>query len=149
MSRPSIPTRNLNLAQQLFSLRRMYPKGKGGITNPELIWQDQLVPTPLNRSYCTAVTYRLGSTPRTHVLRPSLVELSGGKRIPHLYSQKDQRLCLYLPGTGGWNSSKFISQTIIPWALVWLFYFEEWLLSGEWKGGGVHPPSENSTEGTK
>jgi hypothetical protein len=143
MSRPSIPTRNLNLAQQLFSLRRMYPKGKGAITHPELIWQDQLVPTPLSRSYCTAVTYRFGSAPRTHVLSPSLVELAGGRRIPHLYSQKDQWLCLYLPGTGAWNSSKFISKTIIPWALLWFFYFEEWLLSGEWKGGGVHPPSED------
>jgi hypothetical protein len=74
----------------------MYPKGKGAITHPGLIWQDQLVPTPLSRNYCTAVTYRFGSAPRTHVLRPSLVELAGGRRIPHLYSQKDQR-ALFIP----------------------------------------------------
>jgi hypothetical protein len=27
----------------------------------------------------------------------------------------------------------------LPWAAIWLFYFEEWLASGEWKGGGEHP----------
>ena len=32
-----------------------------------------------------------------------------------------------------------ISGTIVPWTILWLFYFEEWLMSDEWKGGGVHP----------
>ena len=32
-----------------------------------------------------------------------------------------------------------IDQTIVPWTILWLFYFEEWLDSNEWKGGGVHP----------
>jgi hypothetical protein len=149
MSRPSILTQKLNLAQQLFSLRQVYPEGKGAIRHPVLTWENQLTPTPLSRTYCTVVTYRFGSAPRTRVLSPSLVELAEGRSIPHLYSQKDQRLCLYLPGTGEWNSSRFISKTIIPWALLWFFYFEEWLLSGEWKGGGLHPPSEDQIEKDK
>ena len=143
MSSTSIPTRQLNLAQQLFSLQRMYPNGKGSITRAVLRWQNELAPTPLSRSYRTALTYRLQSAPQTHVISPSLVELAGGRRIPHLYSQEDQRLCLYLPGAGAWDSSKFTAGTIVPWALLWLFYFEEWLLSDEWKGGGVHPPSKD------
>jgi hypothetical protein len=32
-----------------------------------------------------------------------------------------------------------IDNTIVPWAILWLFYFEEWLSSDEWKGGGEHP----------
>jgi hypothetical protein len=32
-----------------------------------------------------------------------------------------------------------IDNTIVPWAILWLFYFEEWLWSDEWKGGGEHP----------
>lgn len=32
-----------------------------------------------------------------------------------------------------------IDQTIVPWAVLWFFYFEEWLLSDDWKGGGMHP----------
>jgi hypothetical protein len=143
MSRPLIPTLNLNLAQQLFSLRQFYPEGEGAIKHPVLTWEGQLTPTPLSRTYYTRVTYRVGSAPETRVLSPSLVELADGRRIPHLYSQKDRRLCLYVPGTNQWNSSKFISKTIIPWSLLWFFYFEEWLLSGEWKGGGVHPPSKD------
>lgn len=33
-----------------------------------------------------------------------------------------------------------IDQTVVPWTALWLFYFEDWLASGEWKGGGQHPP---------
>jgi hypothetical protein len=32
-----------------------------------------------------------------------------------------------------------IDQTIVPWAILWLFYYEEWLVSDDWKGGGEHP----------
>jgi hypothetical protein len=32
-----------------------------------------------------------------------------------------------------------LDQTIVPWAALWLFFFEEWLATDEWKGGGVHP----------
>lgn len=140
MSRNSIPTRQVNLAQQLASLQRVYREGKGAIRHPILTWEDRLAPTPLSRSYSTAVRYQLGLAPRTYVLGPSLVELANGRRIPHMYSQVEQRLCLYLPKAGEWNSSRFISETIVPWTSLWLFYFEEWLLSDEWKGGGVHPP---------
>ena len=143
MSRPSFPTQKLNLAQQLFSLRRFYSEGKGTIRHPVLMWENQLAPTPLSRTYSTAVKYQLGLPPRTYVLNPSLIELASGRRVPHLYSQVEQRLCLYLPNAGEWNSSKFISETIIPWTLLWLFYFEEWLLSDEWKGGGIHPPRKD------
>lgn len=31
-----------------------------------------------------------------------------------------------------------IDQTMVPWSILWLFYFEEWLVSNDWKGGGVH-----------
>lgn len=29
--------------------------------------------------------------------------------------------------------------TVVPWTSLWLFYFEDWLDSGEWRGGGMHP----------
>jgi len=29
-------------------------------------------------------------------------------------------------------------ETVIPWSFLWLFYFEEWLVSDVWSGGGVH-----------
>ena len=32
-----------------------------------------------------------------------------------------------------------LDQTIVPWTALWLLYFEEWLFSDEWAGGGVYP----------
>jgi hypothetical protein len=67
------------------------------------------------------------------------VEIAAGRRIPHIYSEAPLRLCLYLPGTGEWERHLRIDQTIVPWTYLWLGYFEEWLWSNEWKGGGKHP----------
>ena len=36
------------------------------------------------------------------------------------------------------NSSKLIANTIIPWTVEWLYYYELWLATGEWLGGGEH-----------
>jgi hypothetical protein len=32
------------------------------------------------------------------------------------------------------------------WATLWLFYFEEWLASDDWKGGGMHPEMDGDHE---
>lgn len=34
-----------------------------------------------------------------------------------------------------------LDQTIVPWTALWLYYFEQWLVSGDWHGGGQHPES--------
>ncbi|MEZ5659385.1 MAG: hypothetical protein R3E83_12920 [Burkholderiaceae bacterium] len=39
----------------------------------------------------------------------------------------------------GMVTRRSIADTIVPWTYEWLFYFEEWLVSDEWKGGGRHP----------
>jgi hypothetical protein len=46
---------------------------------------------------------------------------------------------LYKPGKGEWSPEMMLDKTVLPWVELWLFYFEEWLVSGEWKGGGEHP----------
>lgn len=73
---------------------------------------------------------------------PDLHELSGGRRLPHVYAQVPPRLCLYLPLTGQWRPELRLDQTMLPWAVIWLYYFEDWLESDEWKGGGEHPTEE-------
>jgi hypothetical protein len=35
-----------------------------------------------------------------------------------------------------------IDQTFVPWTALWLFYFEDWLTTNEWRGGGEHPPQK-------
>jgi len=54
---------------------------------------------------------------------PDLTIIAAGRRLPHVYEQKTSRLCLYLPRAHEWANC----------------YFEEWLISDEWKGGGEHP----------
>ncbi len=49
------------------------------------------------------------------------------------------RLCIYDPVDDDWQPSEFIVDRIIPWTIKWLFFHEEWVASGEWKGGGLHP----------
>jgi hypothetical protein len=82
-------------------------------------------------------------TPRVFVEDPDLLALADGRRLPHVYEQRPPRLCLYLPDTGEWTPAMRLDQSIVPWAVLWLFYFEEWLVSDEWKGGGVHPGENN------
>ena len=50
---------------------------------------------------------------------------------------KKVQICLYM--NSEFNSSKYLSNTIIPWAIEWLYYYELWLTTGKWLGGGRHP----------
>jgi hypothetical protein len=62
---------------------------------------------------------------------------SATEQIPHLYP--GEYLCLYRPKYLEWTSQDYIAETIIPWASLWLYYFEIWHAIGEWLGGGEHP----------
>lgn len=104
-----------------------------------LLWEFPARPTALSREYRLRIAYRYEDIPQVYVLGPDLVALSGGRQIPHVYQQKPTRLCLYLPEAREWLPSMFIDKTIVPWSYLWLFYFEDWLGTGEWKGGGIHP----------
>ena len=73
------------------------------------------------------------------VLSPNLNQLAAGRFLPHVYSIKPVRLCLNFPSYGEWTLDKSIAETIVPWAYLWLMYFEHWLATDEWQGGGKHP----------
>lgn len=130
----------LTAAKQYFHLRRMGPDGgEGQLRAGRLTWRIRIRPTPLSRVYLVRIDYQAGNTPRVFVEEPDIVALADGRRLPHVYGEDPVRLCLYLPGAFEWAGWMRIDTTIIPWAALWLFYFEEWLLSDEWKGGGQHP----------
>jgi hypothetical protein len=101
------------------------------------IWTGDLWPTALSDTYRIQVRYILGFNPKTYVLAPSLRTISDVEKIPHRYP--DGSLCLYQPKYGEWSGQRFISDTIIPWASLWLAHYEYWLATGEWHGGGEHP----------
>jgi len=139
MKFPSKKPVRLGIAQQLQFLKMTFPGSEGFLKNHKLFWQMHCHPTPLSRDYRIDLEYGEGTTPKVFVNDPCLADLAKGKEIPHLYQQKPARLCLYLPGNGEWTTDKPFSKTLIPWAAMWLFHFEDWLICGEWHGGGEHP----------
>ena len=113
--------------------------GAGTLRPGRFVWRYKTSPTPISRLYSVRLNYRIGSSPQAVVEEPDLCCLASGRQLPHVYEQKPPQLCLYLPGVGEWEPWMRIDRTIVPWSTVWLFYFEEWLVSDEWKGGGIHP----------
>ncbi len=111
-----------------------------------LVWRCDLSPTPLSRAYSVRIEYGRGWSPDVFVEKPDLPILAEGRKIPHVYSEEPVRLCLYLPGSGQWRPWMLLDQTIVPWAVLWLYFFEEWLRSGEWRGGGEHPDDGDKYE---
>ena len=64
--------------------------------------------------------------------------------LPHTFP--GDKLCLHLPGE--WSPKMYISHTTIPWTSEWLFYYEIWLISGSWDGGGHGEPAPGRTSNT-
>jgi hypothetical protein len=98
-------------------------------------WTGTVTPLDGCDEYRVRVEYRLGSSPRSRVVAPELHDRGEGRRIPHRYS--DGSLCLYFPPEDSWTPQKLIAQTIIPWISLWLYYYEVWLATGAWLGGGT------------
>lgn len=140
---------DLSLPQQFLFLKSSKTVGGEGALHPHILeWHFEAQPTPLSRCYQAVLTLEPGNTPDVRIVDPDLHVLSKGRDLPHIY-HNPARLCLYLPGTGQWDASKRLDLTIVPWTHLWLIYFEEWLSSDEWKGGGQHPGDEPEAAGNR
>lgn len=76
------------------------------------------------------------------LLQPTIRELAGDRKLPHVFRGVGDPLCLFYAPAREWNSSMLIARTIVPWTCEWLFHFEAWLFTGKWDGGGVHHDPE-------
>jgi hypothetical protein len=128
--------------QQIGLMQELHPNlpmvsWHGGVVQ----WAGELQPTDLSEFYRVAIQYRLGIRPKVNVLRPQLRDRGNGESIPHLFP--DRSLCLYLINSGEWTPEVAIAETTVPWACLWLYHYEVWRATGEWMGGGVHPPRKN------
>jgi hypothetical protein len=138
----------LTAAQQFLNLRASpISSGHGTLRAGRLTWRYVASPSPLSRKYSMRLQFAHGGVPEAYVDAPDLQSLAGDRTIPHLYCRKLFKLCLYLPRTYEWQPQMRLDQTVVPWSVLWLFYFEEWLLSDDWKGGGMHPGSDNVGRG--
>jgi len=58
-----------------------------------------------------------------------------GNRPEHLY--EDNSLCLYLPSSNEYRPEDLVFPKLIDWTALWLYYYEIWLITDEWYGGGI------------
>ena len=133
-------------AEQWLSLRQNYKGVKGALGMTGFSCHLTVRPTPISSEYVLKVVFEQKSIASfsVYVDCPKPLKLAVGKdKLPHVYDGKKQKLCLYHPKKKEWNSTMLLSRTAIPWAVEWLYFYEIWLCTGEWLGGGEHPPSKN------
>lgn len=133
-----------NLAQRALELQAInlpgaelsFRRGK------DLSYCFQISPGMFGRLYkCLLKVKPDGKRPDLIVLKPDLSVLASGRKIPHIYPHAGQgtKLCLWWPKAREWVPQMRFEETYLPWTAEWLYYFEDWLRTDDWAGGGVHP----------
>lgn len=92
-----------------------------------LVWRGSLQPTQYSPKYNIRIVHKRSRSPRVYVEGHKLDRAS-----KHLY--EDGALCLYWPKEWRWSSSARLAETIVPWASLWLYFYEIWEACGEWLG---------------
>ncbi|MFK5977219.1 MAG: hypothetical protein QM493_12025 [Sulfurovum sp.] len=114
--------------------------GNGELEKKYFYWEFYAKPSSFSKVYKILVIWDFTkNSPNVYILNEEVHKISKVKNIPHLYSKEKVQLCLYYPSYQEFSSSMSLCETIIPWTYLWISYYEEWLYSGEWKGGGEHP----------
>jgi hypothetical protein len=132
----------LSPTAQSIGLRQRFPFGVTTWNRRGVRWCGNISPSEFGRRYLVEMQYSIGESPDVWVLNPNLKELADDRSLPHVYDEKSQRLCLYLPGVGLWLPSMALARTILPWASHWLYNFEIWLVTSVWHAEGVHLPAK-------
>jgi len=117
--------------RQGVDLRAKYPGTHLRWKCGQLTWIGELQPNPLCDTYTVQIVWDGVRRPTVHVLQPQL-RAPEGKRLPHVFPGDE--LCLHLREE--WTPDMSIADTIIPWASEWLYFYELWLVTEEWHGGG-------------
>ncbi len=151
----------LSTADQDAAIRRLFPAFRQTCPFDFMgMWRGPL--RPLARTYEIGIAYFprvrfagaviANSWITVEVLDPviGLDPRGTGEKPPHIYPNPGTAagwsLCLYDPRTGDWGPDRLIAETIIPWAAEWLFFYEGWLIDGNWAGGGEHPTTPRKSE---
>ena len=136
-----VPTNKISLIRQDKILRKKYPNStsKRDDVKKILIWDNYFTPSLLSETYKVRLIYKEGyKVPKVFVLEPKKLPLAHGeKKLPHVHSTNKQILCLFYPKYKAWTSRKLIADYIVPWISEWLYFYEIWVGTGEWLGGGI------------
>lgn len=129
----------INLTVQKLSLQNLYPESTCYVHKNVLIWKGDIKPGPFSKTYPVELNYKLNERPHVEVYGDNLQKLDSPS-FPHHYNldMKNKRveMCLYYKRD--FTAQMLLSETVIPWAAEWLYFYESWLITGEWSGGGIH-----------
>jgi hypothetical protein len=106
----------------------------------------RLKPSLISCYYDVRITFSRNKRLSVFVINNTLEVAKNRTKLPHVFSHKDQKLCLYQFDDNKWTPEQSIASTIIPWASEWLYYYEFWLIDGEWYGGGHDEYSKENKE---
>lgn len=130
--------RHAELRKQNEAMRRCYPEFRSEIrwdtsrrNFMSLIVCGTLHPTPISKKYTVRIEYDGVKRPRVLILRPELETRAEGESIPHIWGPNEP--CLYYDE---WSVGMPIAESIVPWTMLWLVFYESWHVTGEWQGGG-------------
>ena len=129
--------RQFSIAQQWASVRFAVPSSvRRAMNGSNLRCEVRLRPTALSCEYLVTVGYTLGTRPEVRLASPEL-RTRNGEEAPHVFG--DGSLCLFRFPYREWSARAPIGRTILPWTSLWLYFYETWLVTGVWHGGGEHP----------
>jgi hypothetical protein len=129
-----IKRRGLTVFEQAADMRLSQPEFVQRLSQTGMSWTGPLTPTPLSVTYTIEIVYRRHWPPQVWVKHPMLAVKKEDFRVVHIYSEG----CLCLNAEEEWRPWMTISSTFVPWAAEWLFYFEAWIATGAWHGGGEY-----------
>lgn len=142
---PSLAERRLDLLSlALPGALLSFQAGQG------LLYHFSLAPSVFGRVYdCRLHIKPDARMPEVLVLAPDLKALANGDDLPHIYPHDGPgtKLCLWWPRQRDWLPQMKLTETCIPWTAEWLWYFEDWLSTRFWTGGGEHPQPRSKRYG--
>ena len=129
-------------AEQWLGIKRHFANVKGSLDRNKFQCRLAVRPTPLSQEYVLKIRFEKKTIEsfEVFVLSPKpLKKAAGQQKLPHVYNQNSQKLCLCLPAKKEWVPSMLLATSVVHWAIEWLYFYEMWLCTGEWLGGGEHP----------
>ncbi len=108
-----------------------YPESDIELDGAGFKWWVCIQPNPMSASYLVEFAWQPRKRAVVRVIDPE-IEDREGERPPHIFAGRD--LCLHLHEE--WTYRHPVSTTLVPWASMWLFFYEIWQYTGEWTGGG-------------
>lgn len=139
----------LNMYKNLIQLRKL--KGCKIVSESRRGFSAEI--TLREGKYLIRLDYSVGRRPRVYMLEPEIDMSSSleihtfGKTYHGAYKRRLPELCLTYSKYKEWNETVLLTDSYIPWAIEWTEFYELWLLTGKWYGGGIHLGEEEKTDG--